>query len=285
MDESSSTSQSLDVEVALLKREVEALQDSAALPPTPWYKNVSTIISVTALLFSFGTTGVSYVRTHAQDTQALRSDLRGLLQRLAALPKENFEITKKYADDPVTVSNLAGIINQENILLARQAAQVARRLPREQVSATEYNSIGAALQNGYDIAGAMTFYGLAERASTDLADEIGAQRSAAGLLFATGKPEAGRAEYRKALNVFARYHGYDEYTQKTTHVLTELNWAAAEAYGGSGEAARGHVENAEKYLVGLPQSPNTDLFRRQVEQVKARVSAGSGEGGRASIAR
>ena len=105
---------------------------------TPWYKNVSTIISFAALAFSFGTTYVSYRRAETQDIQSMRQELRGILQRLAALPKENLDISKRYKEDPAAISLASGFINQENTLLSRQAAEIARKLPKDKVSATEY---------------------------------------------------------------------------------------------------------------------------------------------------
>src|SRR5262249_29566262 len=58
---------------------------------------MSTLIALAAFLFSFGTTIVSYRRANRQDVHNLKTELRGLLQRLAALPKENLEVMQKYA--------------------------------------------------------------------------------------------------------------------------------------------------------------------------------------------
>src|SRR2546426_3294976 len=96
-------SEELEQKVDLMKREIDALQIAITGQTNPWYKNISTILSVVALLFSFGTTYVSYHRTSVQDIQSRRQELRGLLQRLAALPKENVDIQKKYANDPASM--------------------------------------------------------------------------------------------------------------------------------------------------------------------------------------
>lgn len=105
------------IDLHLLKKEVDALQVKILEQRTPWYKNISTIISLIALFFSFGTTFVSYNRTQIQDIQDRRVELRGLLQRLSTLPRENLEATKKYAGDPASASSIYGLINQENTLL------------------------------------------------------------------------------------------------------------------------------------------------------------------------
>ena len=144
----------LEQKVDLMKREIDALQIAVTGHTTPWYKDVSTILSVVALMFSFGTTFVSYHRTTVQDIQSTRQELRGLLQRLAALPKENVDIYKKYADDSASMNVVGRLKNQEGTLLARQAAELAKKLPRDLVSSTEYYAIAIALQNSYDLAGA-----------------------------------------------------------------------------------------------------------------------------------
>src|SRR5262249_5796573 len=119
----------LEHRVELLKREVDALQIAITGSSKQWYKNVSTLLAVIALLFSFGTTYVSNRRISAQDILSARQELRGLLQRLAALPKENIDIGKKYEKDATSAAAVSSLINQENSLLARNASEIARKLP------------------------------------------------------------------------------------------------------------------------------------------------------------
>src|SRR5215216_3760028 len=83
-------------ELATIHREIDALQIVVAERTKPWFKNPATILSVSALLFSFGTTYVSNRRIAAQEVQNNHQQLRTILQRLAALPKENLEVGKKY---------------------------------------------------------------------------------------------------------------------------------------------------------------------------------------------
>src|SRR3982750_4385024 len=91
--------ETLEERVETMKREIDALQIAAAEKSKPWYGNVSTLLSVIALVFSLGTTLVSYHRANLQGVHDARQELRGMLQRLSALPKENVEIGVKYAND------------------------------------------------------------------------------------------------------------------------------------------------------------------------------------------
>ena len=267
-------SEELEQKVDLMKREVDALQIAIAGHTKPWYKNISTILSVVALLFSFGTTYVSYHRTAVQDVQSTRQELRGLLQRLAALPKENVDIYKKYADDPASMKIVGGLINQEGTLLARQAAELAKKLPGDLVSGTEYYSIAIALQNSYDLAGADEFLKYSIQAATDFNTEIAAIRSTAVLQFIQGRPESGRVEYQKALNIFSKYPGYDPFTMISTNVWTELAWAFSEANLGLLALASQHIKSAKALVNGLPRGPGTDRLRADVSQAEVQIASG-----------
>jgi len=267
-------SEELEQKIDVMKREIDALQIAITGSTKPWYKSISTILSVVALLFSFGTTYVSYRRTTVQDTQSARQELRGLLQRLAALPKENIDIRKKYADDPASMGFVSGFINQENALLARQAAELAKKLPVDLVSGTEYYAIALALQNSYDLAAADEFLKYSIQAAKDFNTEIGALRSTANLQFIQGRPESGRVEYQKALSIFSKYPGYDPFTKVSTNVSTELIWASSEAGSGLPALASQHFENARALVNGLPRSPGADSLRAQVAQAEVQFASG-----------
>jgi hypothetical protein len=166
------------------------------------------------------------------------------------------------------------LINQENSLLARNAAELARKLSTKSVSATEYYAIAVALQNSYDLTGAQEFLNYSLNASPDFNTEIGALKMLAGMRFIQGNPEAGRAEYQKALNIFSKYPQYDPYTKTSTKVWIELAWATSEASNYSSSTASQHVDNADGLLVTLPNSPGLNTLRALVSQVRSQISSG-----------
>jgi hypothetical protein len=145
----------LQSEIANLRNRVDTLADRTP-EKKPWYKEAATIISVAAFLFSFGTTLFSYKRANEQDIHNLKSELRGLLQRLVALPKENMEIYRKYGTDPSKVVLLAGYVNQENLLISKQASEIIKRLPNNEVSATDQYSVAMAFAASRNYSQAMT---------------------------------------------------------------------------------------------------------------------------------
>lgn len=266
----------LERRVDLMKREIDGMQVAMMSANRPWFRSASTIIAVLALMFSFGTTYVSYKRADALEIQSARQELRGLLQRLAALPKENLEAARKYASDPAAALLVGGFINQENAMLSRQASEIARRLPNEIVSPTEYYAVAIALQNAYELSGAREFLRMslaAAEARSDFNSEIGALRMLAGLNFITGNPEEGRVEYQRARGIFTRYPHFDQYTKVSTNVWTELSWASSEAIARSPMLVNQHLESASGLLADLAPSPGLDALRAQVDQAKNQFKA------------
>jgi hypothetical protein len=270
----------LEKKVDLMKQELDALQVAFSAKAEPWHKNIPTLLSLAALLFSFGTTYVSYRRTTVQDIQSSRQEMRGLLQRLAALPKENVEIQRKYSDDPASMNMISGLINQENTLLVQQASELAKKLPRNLVSGSEYYSIAVALQAAYDLPQAEEFleYSIkSSQSSKDFNVNIGALRTAANLQFLKGQPEAGRVEYQRALNIFSEYPGYDSFTIMMTNLITELAWAYSEASVGAYALANQHVQNGWATVRAMPTSPGSEMLKAMVSQAEDRIHLAAGK--------
>ena len=234
----------------------------------------STTISLIALVISFGTTLVTYVRTYKQDIHDKQKELRELLGRLVAIPRESLEIYKKHAGDQNTLFSFSQLYNQENTLLSRQAAQIARKLPAKLVSATEYLSIATALQRAYNLVEAREFLLLAETRAAGFNDKIAAIRTLAGLDYVVGEVENGRANFQRALAIFGTYKGYDSYTVTTTHIVTELQWATSEAGVGQMAMAYERLNHAKTIAESLPYSPGAESFKMQVAETFARFSAG-----------
>src|SRR3974390_1635385 len=98
----------LQHEITQLGDKVHSIAERNQASKKPWFKDIATVISLAAFLFSFGTTIVSYKRANDEDIHNLKSELRGILQRLATLPKENIEIKRKYLSDPSAILEISG---------------------------------------------------------------------------------------------------------------------------------------------------------------------------------
>jgi len=193
-----------------------------------------------------------------------------MLQQLSTLPARNFELSKKYPNDPNAIAFMGGQLNQENALLASQAAELINKLPPEKVSAIEAYSVAGALLFSYENQKAMEMYQKSYDLANDMNTAVAAKRGIANLLFLNGQPEDGRVRYQEALNIFSSYGGFNEYTKKTVHIATLLNWAGAEARAGFHSNAEKKLREAEKAVHSLLPGPFTDQLKKQVQQ-QARI--------------
>jgi tetratricopeptide (TPR) repeat protein len=256
-------------EISHLRNRLDSLEEANRSKEIPWYKNMSTIIAATAFLFSFGTTILSYKRNYDQDVQSQRSQLIGILQRIASLPKENLEEYNKYRSDAISYNMLSGFINQENQILSKQAEDIIKRLPKEELSATDYNLVGGALVNSRNFDAAVKNFESALDVAVGLDDEVGALRNLANLQMVTGHTGDARANYQRALDIFAKYPGYDEFTKNSTTVYTELAWAWSEAAARNLDLATQHLTKADQIVAPLPAGSAKEGLMLQVAQARS----------------
>ncbi len=250
----------------LMKREIDALQIEVMKGQLPWYKSPSIIISIVALLFSFGTTFVSYYKAGREEVQLARTELRGILQRLSALPKDNFELVRKYKDDPEGLA-LSGFLNQENSLLARQASEIIDRFPNE-ISAVEYFSVGLALSTASDLAKVPLYFDRALAKTLDPNVKVAILRNYGLYLMVTGQVTEGRHKFEEALSIWGDYPNVTDFFEKSTNSLTEMYWSQSEANINNFEAARVHIRKALQIAANLPPGPQTDQINSQILYIK-----------------
>lgn len=254
---STDRNEELDERVAVMKREVDALQIQMAEKARPWWKQIPVllplIISLGALSFSVWTDQKSENRLERRDEHDARVELTGLIQRLQALPKENFELQQNYGDQPALNTQ----INTENLVLSRQAADLINELEGD-VSAMEYYSVGYAL----------SYSGLHVEASNLLTQGLAVARDSTGALsllrqdalehFALGDLEGGRTRWREAMDISDKYPGRNATTVAAETMYTEMRWAAAELAQHECPAALRHITAAKQYISKLePEHPWT----------------------------
>lgn len=261
-----------DLRYDRLKAEVDALQVQVMRNEQPWYRDAASLVAILALLFSFGTTVVSYQRTAQEDVHASEIELRALITRLAAIPVEMTEATKTYSDDPGTVASLTSIITQEQLLIAKQAAQVLSGLPTDRVTAAQYLLVANVLiGNGVDSGerGGLRLLDRALEVASDVNDYVSAARVKAFRIFQLGRIEEGRRLYQDALGVFGRkgFDSTDENFKTYTHLQTQVGWAQAELSVGNCAEARQHIDEARALAERFSSSDN------QVRRMEAVATA------------
>ena len=236
---------------------------SASTEPEVWYKKPATLISILALTLSLGTTAFSAYNSHQEDVRANRRDVRAVLQRLSKLPIENYELLQKNKGTGQGEA-LSGMINQENLLLASQAAELIDRYPNSFTS-TEYYAVAYALGNSNMVSKVPAFFVRAMESATASLDFNAAARSYAGYLYSKGDFTEGRRLYNEALNVWNKFPERNSYVVTSTDLLTFLYWSQAEYASGNKGSAQEKLAEARKRLATLTPGPQTETFKSQID--------------------
>jgi tetratricopeptide (TPR) repeat protein len=278
----------LEQRVDVMKQEIDALQIEAMRTNAPWYRQVPVlvplVVSVLAFVFSLATTVVGERRIAREEEHETRVELRELIQRLTVLPKENFELNRRYAGDPVAIGALAPLVNTENQVLGQQAAELIDELEGD-VTATQYWAVAYALGTA----------GLSKRsdelldqgieaarpnAANDVQGYLALLRQRANSYFTLGQLENGRRLYRRASGIFDAYPERNRFVIANVQASTLLGWATAELSVGACEEARAQLRAAQEHV---PQAtipsvpPQSTALEKNIDRTCDPGAQASGE--------
>jgi hypothetical protein len=238
-----------------MNREIDALQVQVMKDRGPWYRQVPVVVplvvSVMAFALALVTTLLSQDQVARKEKHDARVELRALVQRLTALPKENLQVQNAYRDDAAALSQAASTLNTEQIVLAQQAADVIAELGTS-VTASEYYAVGYALFTAGDTGASLRLLerGLSKKNALDPVGGGALLRQAALVSFATGDLTRGRQRFQEALDLWGSRGAASSAAPATVQynaVFTETSWARAELTAGQCEAARQHISRAKAH--------------------------------------
>jgi tetratricopeptide (TPR) repeat protein len=262
-----------------MKQEIDALQVEVMKSRGPWYKQVPVVtplvIAGLALIFSMATTFIAERRVAREEEHSNRVELRELIQRLIALPKENFELTQKYRDNPSAAGLLSSLINTESLVLGAQAADLISKLPGD-LTLTEYFAVAYSLsQSGQSETSQQILAQGLEAAKAnpdqDLPGLLALLRQEGSTLFSTERASEGRGFYRQALSVVNQSSSSSQYVANVNG-YTEYVWANAELSIGECDEARQHVAAAQRYLPQMTAPVQRSQVLALPDQIKATCS-------------
>ena len=256
-------------QIAALSSQVQTL--ASDLKKKVWYTDVPTLIALFALVFSFGTTAFSYLRTQQQDIHDRRVELRGVLQRLLELPKDLYTFNKRAISDPAS-SSTSATITKEIAILAQEADDIIRRLPRDQIVAADYIAIASSHSLAANYALAAQDYTSSLLLPHSAEDEIEVLNALGFIKISIGKYSEARSHFKSAAEIFSRYPTADEYSRNSGTITTELNWAVAESNAGNPQEATKHFAKADAVIEKLSQPQMQEYFRVQSAYAKKLIS-------------
>jgi tetratricopeptide (TPR) repeat protein len=258
-----------DEKYEILKKEVDSIQIQMAQERGPWYTKPSTIIATFALLFSFGTTVVSFYNAHLEDIRDNRREARALIQRMTKLPIENYELLLKHEGSGPGEA-LSGMINQENILLATQASELLERYP-DSFSSTEYFAVAVALCSSNIVEKAPYLFKQAIHTASSSNDYNTSARAYAALLYAKGDLTEGKKYYELALSVWDRFPERNLYVVNSVDLVTLIYWSQAESGVNNIAEARKKLNQAKEKLSQLAPCPMTKSLANQIDSTESAI--------------
>ena len=272
--ESERTTEALDAlerRLNLMKQEVDGLQVRATDDRKPWFRRIPIVISILALLFSFGTTGVSLYRTWQQDKFDDRAELRTLIQRLGAMPRERIELMSRFEEQQDVALRLNDYLTNEHEILATQAAEIANRIP-DLVSSGEALAIAVALLGAQRVWEAERFYALAGSLA-DSPNEVVVAYGSVGSWLIMSDLDKGRAYFLQAeQRLDTDYVSHHPNILAAAKLILLRNWSHAEARIGKCDRARELLAEAENQKEVLPSTPGFDSWLPRFEASNVYVS-------------
>ncbi|MEO0446568.1 MAG: hypothetical protein AAF191_10895 [Verrucomicrobiota bacterium] len=224
-------------------------------------RGTSNLVASVALVFSLGTTGVSYLNIRQEEIRENRREARGLIQRLTRLPIEQFEMSQREAGEAGAV--LSAMLNQESILLATQCVELIRRYPSS-FGSTEFFAVATALLNSNLPDEVPYLYQMAIAKANNANDYNVAKRAYGGFLYTIGDVETGRSLYQEAVDVWNVFPEVNAYRRSQFDAQTLIYWAQAEMGVGELELAKEKAAAAAAIVAMMPAGPLTDQYQSQV---------------------
>tara|TARA_R110002096_G_scaffold362892_1_gene556022 strand:+ start:1768 stop:2709 length:942 start_codon:yes stop_codon:yes gene_type:complete len=265
------TNASLENAVSTLKEEVDGLQVQFTRLRGPWYRNPSTVVAFLALLFSFGTTLVSYLKEESAKVAAAKRELRELIQQVSAIPQRNLEYAADFAQYPQFQTSINGLLTQENALLASQASEIMDSIPNV-ITSSEYLMIANALAASGINNRVQSYYEKAIVLATNANDDVTAHRNLGYYLIRSQDLEGGRAYYQKAREVFDRFPSDDAQYIIMTNAMTEAGAGVSESMVGNTAEAIALFDRAEVLVQDLLDPTMKQQLLRSLQQSRSGTS-------------
>jgi hypothetical protein len=231
-----------------------------------WYKDAATVIALVSLLVSLAASAITIIHTRTQDLQTAHLDLRAVLQRLLAVPKEGLELRETYKGNDDHINFVNTLLQQELNVLASQGANAVRMLGPKVVSSPEYLTIARAQSDAGNAAAQREFITLACSVAKTPGDKLMALRDSGGAMFMDGNVQEGRRQYEAAMQVLNGAAPKSPEFAVTFGVDTQLTWAMLESRIPDNLAvAQAHITQAEQIAGSLPPGPLRDALEKRIQ--------------------
>jgi hypothetical protein len=217
-------------------------------------------ISAIALILSLTSLYVTESRAREKERRDHRAELRQLVQRLLALPKENAEALKNLTEDAYGASTAQGAIQIENSILSLQASELAEELDDQGlVDPAEHLAIAGALGQGNHSERAIWHAerGLSE--ARNFTEKSVALQVAGKIYFKMGDVVEGRNCFNQLAEELLAASSANPASSATILCMHYASWAHEEVARSNCQEAHTRLQLAEKHARGMISSSISDL--------------------------
>jgi tetratricopeptide (TPR) repeat protein len=238
----------------------------------PWYQDTGFIISGSAFVISVVTTMFSLYRTHQQDINNLKTQLRDTIQKSSLLVVQSVELNAKHRNDQQTILALSSALNSQNIGLAREAYTLTKSLGS---NASSLDLIGAAnaLINSEEFSLAEELLKDAVARAARAIEYFAALRVLSAIQYRNGQRGEALASFKKAIAVFEKFpsEANNETFVNITQAYSHLYWAAAVMWSDC-KLAKESLTAAQQHLAGVPPAMSHTM-KSEVDRLTSSLAA------------
>jgi len=208
---------------------------------------ISSWLAIIAIVFSLGTTAISAYNSYREDIRANRREAREIIQRLQALPAEQFDLMSKYKNS-ADGQALSAMLIAENVLLAIE------RYP-DSFTSVEYFAVAGALAiANINTDKALAFYKKALEIADDANEYISTLNKMAQLHYNKGNFDEGGKCYQLGTEAWEKYEESDIIFKLTIDAQTYLNWSSSLIFIGKPDEAKEKIKLAKEKIDMMPDT-------------------------------
>lgn len=214
----------------------------------PWYRQVTTIISIVALIISVFSGVYTQIAKRSEEVRSKKEELRGIVTKFVEL-QETLQNVTQIGDLQMRTSALS-LLNNKRAIYLQAAESLAEQIPTH-VTGAEYNILATENVFESDFTQAEHYYLKAIEASRTPINRAIALSAIAGFYFAKGPSqdfEKGRRHFERAVDVLK--NPPDDHSIFMLGYTYE-QWGFNELWSGFKVEGHQKIERARKYYSDL----------------------------------
>ena len=228
----------------------------------PRSRNASPLVPLLSVLVAFGAAYMSDRRAREERVQNARAELRDVFQRFFSSPPPMPKLDASEKDPTAALEKVTAQFaarQGEMYALGQRALRIIDDVPGSARS-SDYTQTGSMLLQTLDYGNAERMIDLGLRTAKEPSDRIPPLAGRAALQFSLGNPEAGRRDFREALQATETLPKQSPGMVKVRQVQIHYAWAGAEFLVGECDHAEEEFNTGEQLTRNMTGPQQTMLL-------------------------